>query len=170
MQLSSPTLGTFSEEYRSENLGFRLTVAGLVSRTQQFSVQGLQDHFSERTFTMPETRANSLTQSGTGSWTGCTLNELLDFVGVSSQAKHVELIGLTRDHDSGTLNAATTSIPIEEVANSEIGLVWESAGQPVASDNGGPLLALLPSEKGFEAIRGLARINLIIVPAPRSDA
>jgi DMSO/TMAO reductase YedYZ molybdopterin-dependent catalytic subunit len=170
MQLSSPTLGTFSETQRSQNLGFRLTVAGLVSRTQQFSVQGLQDYFSERTFTMSGTRTSSLASSGTSSWTGCTLNELLEFVGVSAQAKHVELIGLTRDHDSGTVNAASVSIPTEELANSEIGLVWESAGQPVASDSGGPLLALLPSGNGFEAIRGLARINLIIVPATRSDA
>jgi DMSO/TMAO reductase YedYZ molybdopterin-dependent catalytic subunit len=168
MKTSSPTLSTFNEEHRST--GFRLTVAGLVSRTQQFSVQGLQDYFSERTFAAaPGSRANSVTQSASNSWTGCTLNELLEFVGVSPQARHVEFVGLTQDRDSANLNANSVSIPIEELENTEIGLVWENAGQRVTVDSGGPLLVLLPSEGGFEAVRGLSRINLIIVPAVRTD-
>jgi DMSO/TMAO reductase YedYZ molybdopterin-dependent catalytic subunit len=168
MKISSPTLSIFNEEYRSA--GFRLTVAGLVSRTQQFSLQGLQDYFSERTFGAPGSRTESLTQSSSNSWTGCTLNEMLDFVGVSPQAKHVEFVGLTRDRDSAIPNANSVSIPIEELENTEIGLVWESAGQPVAADSGGPLLVLLPSDGGFQTVRGLSRINLIIVPAVRADA
>jgi DMSO/TMAO reductase YedYZ molybdopterin-dependent catalytic subunit len=165
MKTSSPTLSTSSEENRSTE--FRLTVAGLVSRTQQFSVQGLQDYFSARTFAAPGWRTHSLTQTGSNFWTGCTLNELLDFVGVSPQAKHVEFVGLTRDRDSATLCASSLSIPIEELKYAEIGLVWENGGQPVTVDSGGPLVVLLPSECGFEAVRGLSRINLIIVPAGR---
>jgi DMSO/TMAO reductase YedYZ molybdopterin-dependent catalytic subunit len=167
MKMSSPTLSTLTDENRSA--GFRLTVAGLVSRTQQFSVQALQDYFSERNFSERGSRANSFAQSGPDSWTGCTLNELLDFVGVSPQAKHVEFIGLTRDRDSANLNASSVSIPIEELENTEIGLVWENAGQPVAADSGGPLLVLVPSERGFEKVPGLWRINLIIVPAVCTD-
>ena len=167
MKTSSPTLSTFNEEHRST--GFRLTVAGLVSRTQQFSVQGLQDYFSERIFVVPGSRTDSLTQSGSNTWTGCTLNELLDFVGVSPQAKHVEFVGLTRDRDSAALDANAVSIPIEKLENTEIGLVWENAGEPVSPDSGGPLIVLLPSEGGFKTIRGLSRINLIIVPAVRTD-
>ncbi len=158
MKTSSPTLSTFNEEHRST--GFRLTVGGLVSRTQQFSVQGLQDYFSEHIFVVPGSRTNSLTQSGSNSWTGCTLNELLEFVGVSPQAKHVEFVGLTRDRDSAALDANAVSIPIEEL---------ENAGEPVSPDSGGPLLVLLPSEGSFKTIRGLSRINLIIVPAGRTD-
>jgi DMSO/TMAO reductase YedYZ molybdopterin-dependent catalytic subunit len=168
MQTSSPTLSTSNEENRSTE--FRLTVAGLVSRTQQFSVQGLQDYFSERSFAASGSRTHSLTQVGSNFWTGCTLNELLDFVGVSPQAKHVEFVGLTRDRDSATLCANSVSIPIEELEHTEIGLVWENAGKPVTADSGGPLLVLLPGEGGFETVRGLSRINLIIVPAGRSDA
>jgi DMSO/TMAO reductase YedYZ molybdopterin-dependent catalytic subunit len=167
MKTSSPTPSTSTAGHRST--GFRLTVAGLVSRTQQFSVQGLQDFFSERTFAEPGSCANSSTQSGSSSWTGCTLNELLDFVGVSPQAKHVEFVGLTRDRDCATLNANSVSIPIEELEHTEIGLVWENAGQPFTADSGGPLVVLLPSERGFETVRGLSRINLIIVPAMRTD-
>jgi DMSO/TMAO reductase YedYZ molybdopterin-dependent catalytic subunit len=170
MKTSSPTLCSLDEEYPSEKLGFRLTVAGLVSRTQQFSVQGLQDYFSERTFTAPGERANSLTKCSPNTWKGCTLKELLDFVGVSAQAKLVEFIGLTRDRDSAGLHSDSFSIPVDELENSEIGLVWESAGEPVAAENGGPLLALLPSEAGFAPVRGLSRINLVIVSATRTDA
>jgi DMSO/TMAO reductase YedYZ molybdopterin-dependent catalytic subunit len=167
MKTSSPMLSTSTEQNRSTE--FRLTVAGLVSRTQQFSVQGLQDYFSERTFAAPEWRTHSLSQTGSNFWTGCTLNELLDFVGVSPQAKHVEFVGLTRDRDSATLCASSISIPIEELANTEIGLVWESGGQPVTMDSGGPLVVLLPGERGFETVRGLSRINLIIVAAEHRD-
>jgi DMSO/TMAO reductase YedYZ molybdopterin-dependent catalytic subunit len=165
MKTSSPTLSTFNQEHRST--GFRLTVAGLVSRTQQFSVQGLQDYFSEHIFVVPGSRTNSLTQSGSNTWTGCTLNELLDFVGVSPQAKHVEFVGLTRDRDSAALDANVVSIPLEKLENTEIGLVWENAGEPVSPDSGGPLLVLLPNEGGCKTVRGLSRINLIIVPAVR---
>jgi DMSO/TMAO reductase YedYZ molybdopterin-dependent catalytic subunit len=168
MKTSSSTLNTSTEENRSAE--FRLTVAGLVSRTQQFSVQGLQEYFSEHTFAAPERRTPALTQTGSNFWTGCTLNELLDFVGVSPQARHVEFVGLTRDRDSANLCASSVSIPIEKLANTEIGLAWESSGQPVTADSGGPLIVLLPSECGFETLRGLSRINLIIVPAGRSDA
>jgi DMSO/TMAO reductase YedYZ molybdopterin-dependent catalytic subunit len=168
MKTSFPTLSTSIEKNRSTE--FRLTVAGLVSRTQQFSLQRLQDYFSERTFAAPERRTHSLLQTDSNFWTGCTLNELLDFVGVSPQARHVEFVGLTRDRDSATLCANSVSIPVEELANTEIGLVWESGGQPVAVDSGGPLVVLLPSECGFETVRGLSRINLIIVPAGRADA
>jgi DMSO/TMAO reductase YedYZ molybdopterin-dependent catalytic subunit len=170
MMMSPPPLGTSYEERRTERLGFRLTVAGLVSRTQQFSVQGLQDYFSERTFATPSPLSDSSATSTPNSWAGCTLNELLDFVGISPQAKHVEFIGLTRDRDSAGLNAHSLSIPIEQLANSEIGLVWENRGQPVSKDSGGPLLVLLPTETGFETVRGLSRINLIIVPVGRAKA
>jgi DMSO/TMAO reductase YedYZ molybdopterin-dependent catalytic subunit len=118
-------------------------------------------------FVVPGSLPNSLPQSGSNTWTGCTLNELLDFVGVSPQAKHVEFVGLTRDRDSATLDATAVSIPIEELENTEIGLVWENAGEPVSPDSGGPLLVLVPSEGGFKTVRGLSRINLIIVPAVR---
>jgi DMSO/TMAO reductase YedYZ molybdopterin-dependent catalytic subunit len=165
MKTSSPTLSTFNEGHRST--GFRLTVAGLVSRTQQFSVQGLQEYFSEHVFFAPGSRTDCSTQSGSNSWTGCALNELLDFVGVSPQAKHVEFVGLTRDRDSAALDANIVSIPIAELENTEIGLVWEHAGEPVSLDSGGPLLVLLPGEGGFKTVRGLSRINLIIVPAAR---
>jgi DMSO/TMAO reductase YedYZ molybdopterin-dependent catalytic subunit len=167
MKTSSPTPSTFNEEHRST--GFRLTVAGLVSRTQQFSVQGLQDYFSEHIFVLPGSRSEILTQSDADTWTGCTLKEVLDFVGVSPQAKHVEFVGLTRDRDSAALDANAVSIPIEKLENTEIGLVWQSAGEPVSPDSGGPLLVLLPSEGGFRTVPGLSRINLIIVPAPRTD-
>jgi DMSO/TMAO reductase YedYZ molybdopterin-dependent catalytic subunit len=168
MKTSSPTLSTSTEESRSTE--FRLTVAGLVSRTQQFSVQALQDYFSERKFASPAWRAHSFTQTGSNFWTGCTLNELLDFVGVSPQAKHVEFVGLTRDRDSAALCASSVSVPIEELANTEIGMVWESGGEPVTVDSGGPLVVLVPSECGFDTVRGLSRINLIIVPAGHADA
>jgi DMSO/TMAO reductase YedYZ molybdopterin-dependent catalytic subunit len=162
MTLSSPSFGAVGLEVSQENSCFRLTVAGLVSRTQQYSMQILQDYFSRRTFTTPGIRDISCARER-DVWTGCTLNELLDFVGVSAQARYVELVGYTGHPDSASLNVV--SLPIEELEHTEIGLVWEQSGEPVTTENGGPLVALLPGTHGFQVIHGLSRINLIIVPA-----
>jgi DMSO/TMAO reductase YedYZ molybdopterin-dependent catalytic subunit len=162
MKFSSPSGGLVQSGLQDERW-FRLTVAGLVSRTQQFSVQNLQDYFSARTFPAPGVRDISCA-GGQETWTGCTLNELLDFVGVSAQAKQVELVGHREYSDSADMDTDSISIPIEDFENTEIGLAWARGGEPLAADNGGPLLALLPSQGGVEVIYGLARINLIIIP------
>jgi DMSO/TMAO reductase YedYZ molybdopterin-dependent catalytic subunit len=162
MTLSSPSFGALGLEFSQENSWFRLTVAGLVSRTQQYSMQSLQDYFSQRTFTTPGIRDISCARER-DVWTGCTLNELLDFVGVSAQARYIELVGYIRETDSTSLNVI--SLPIEELENTEFGLVREQGGEPVTTENGGPLVALLPGANGFQVIHGLSRVNLIIVPA-----
>jgi hypothetical protein len=77
--LDSPT--ALTTENRSH--AFRLTVAGLVSRTQQFSLQDLRFNFNERCFDSRKTDRFSADQK---LWRGCSLNELIEFVGVSGQA------------------------------------------------------------------------------------
>src|SRR6201987_6571961 len=67
----------------------RLTVAGLVSRTQQFSLQDLRFNFNERSFDSQRTDRFSAEQK---SWQGCSLNELIEFVGISGQACYVEFV------------------------------------------------------------------------------
>src|SRR5260221_11941811 len=66
---------------------FRLTVAGLVSRTQQFSLQDLRLNFNECS---SAGRQGDRLSSHDSSLSGCSLNELIDFVGVSVQPPNIE--------------------------------------------------------------------------------
>jgi len=139
----------------SPDNAFRLTVAGLVSRTLQFSVQDLRSNFSERVFT---SRQEGRSATGHKSWRGCSLNEIIEFVGESGQARHIEFVCLQSESDG------PFSIPIKELERQEIGLVWEDAGESLSAEEGGPLLALLPVLGGYQLLPGVSRINLVIVP------
>ena len=138
----------------ARNNSFRLTVAGLVSRTQQFSLQDLRFNFNERSFDRQQTDRFSAEQK---SWQGCSLNELIEFVGVSGQACYIEFVS-----PESTLGAF--SIPVAELESQEIGLVWERNGQSLSVEEGGPLLVLVPGLEGYQPLPGVSRINLVIIP------
>jgi DMSO/TMAO reductase YedYZ molybdopterin-dependent catalytic subunit len=139
---------------QDRNNAFRLTVAGLVSRTQQFSLQDLHFNFNERSFDSGKADRFSAEQK---SWLGCSLNDLIEFVGISGQAHHIEFI-------CSEAAAGAFSIPIGELESQEIGLVWERNGQSLSPEEGGPLLVLVPGLEGYQPLPGVSRINLVILP------
>ena len=146
---SSLALGTLSRDV------FRLTVAGLVSRTQQFSLQDLRLNFSEWSFT---SRQGDRLPSHDSSWSGCTLNELIEFVGVSGQAHYIEFV-CSQSESEGAF-----SVPVADLDHGEIGLVWERNGESLSAEEGGPLLVLVPGLDGYQPLPGVSRINLVIIP------
>ena len=91
------------------------------------------------------------------SWVGCSLNDLIEFVGISGQAHYIEFI-------CSEPAAGAFSIPIGELESQEIGLVWERNGQSLSAEEGGPLLVLVPGLEGYQPLPGVFRINLVIVP------
>ena len=139
---------------QDRNDAFRLTVAGLVSRTQQFSLQDLHFNFNERSFEKGQADRFSAEKK---SWVGCSLNDLIEFVGISGQAHYIEFI--CSEPATGAF-----SIPIGELESHEIGLVWERNGQSLSAEEGGPLLVLVPGLEGYQPLPGVFRINLVIVP------
>ena len=140
---------------QSQNNAFRLTVAGLVSRTHQFSLQDLRLNFTERSF--DEGQAGRFS-TGEKSWQGCSLNELIEFVGVSGQAHYIEFVC------SKSLSEGTFSVPVAELESQEIGLVWERNGESLTAGEGGPLLVLIPGLEGYKPLPRVTRINLVIIP------
>jgi DMSO/TMAO reductase YedYZ molybdopterin-dependent catalytic subunit len=146
---------------QGRNNAFRLTVAGLVSRTQQFSLQDLHFNFNERSFATGQTDRFSVEQK---SWLGCSLNELIEFVGISGQAHYIEFV-------CSEPATRAFSIPVGELEGQEFGLVWERNGQSLSAEEGGPLLVLIPGLEGYQPLPAVSRINLVIVPCStnRSD-
>ena len=146
---------------QDQNNAFRLTVAGLVSRTQQFSLQDLRFNFNQRSFDGRQEDRFSAEQK---LWQGCSLNELIEFVGISGQAHYIEFV--CSEPATGAF-----SIPVGELESQEIGLVWERNGQSLSDEEGGPLLVLVPGLEGYQPLPGVSRINLVIIPCStnRSD-
>jgi DMSO/TMAO reductase YedYZ molybdopterin-dependent catalytic subunit len=145
----------------SWNHSFRLTVAGLVSRTLQFSLPDLRLNFGERSF---DCSLGDRFSVGEKSWLGCSLNELLEFAGVSGQARHIEFVGSPSEPDG----VRSFSVPVTDLEHEEIGLVWERDGESLSAEHGGPLLALLPTLEGYRTLAGVTRINLVIIPCSTS--
>ena len=138
---------------------FRLTVAGLVSRTQQFSLQDLRLNFNEWS---SAGRQGDRLPSHDSSWSGCSLNELIEFVGVSGQAHYIEFV-FSESETGGVF-----SVPVTDLEHGEIGLVWQRDGEPLSADEGGPLLVLVPGLDGYQPLPGVSRINLVIIPCSTS--
>jgi DMSO/TMAO reductase YedYZ molybdopterin-dependent catalytic subunit len=139
----------------SRDDAFRLTIAGLVSRTQQFSLQDLCLNFSERSF---DGRQGDRFSAAEKSWQGCSLNEVIEFVGVSGQAHYLEFVR------SQSVPQRAFSVPIADLEHQEIGLVWARDGASLSAEDGGPLLALIPGLDGYQPLAGVCRINLVIIP------
>jgi DMSO/TMAO reductase YedYZ molybdopterin-dependent catalytic subunit len=137
------------------NHAFRLTVAGLVSRTQQFSLQDLRFNFNERPFDSRKTDRFSADEKW---WRGCSLNELIEFVGVSGQAHYVEFVCSEPGPER------VFWVPVAGLEWQEIGLVWERNGESLTAEEGGPLVVLVPGLEGFRHLPGVSRINLVIIP------
>jgi DMSO/TMAO reductase YedYZ molybdopterin-dependent catalytic subunit len=140
---------------QSQDNPFRLTVAGLVSRTQQFSLQDLRLNFCERSF---DGRQDNRFSAHEKSWLGCSLNELIEFVGVSAQAHYIEFVC------SQSVPERAFLVPVGDLERQEIGLVWERDGASLSAEDAGPLLALIPGLDGYQPLAGLTRINLVIIP------
>jgi DMSO/TMAO reductase YedYZ molybdopterin-dependent catalytic subunit len=140
---------------QSRDDAFRLTIAGLVSRTQQFSLQDLRLNFTDRSFDGPQGDRFSAAEK---SWRGCSLNELIEFVGVSGQAHYLEFVC------SQPVPERAFSVPIADLEYHEIGLAWERDGASLSAEDGGPLLALIPGSDGYQPLPGVRRINLVIIP------
>ena len=134
---------------------FRLTVAGLVSRTQQFSLRDLRLHFNE--WSSAGGNGDRFSAHGV-SWSGCSLNELLEFVGVSGQAHYIEFVFSESETDR------VFSVPVTDLKHGEIGLVWERNGESLSAEEGGPLLVLVPGLDGYQPLPGVSRISLVIIP------
>jgi DMSO/TMAO reductase YedYZ molybdopterin-dependent catalytic subunit len=142
---------------------FRLTVAGLVSRTFQFSLEDLSFNFAEKAFKPNAVGREHPEDEST--WSGCLLNELIDFVAASGQARHIEFVHWQLGQENNRPQRLTCSIPITTLEQEEVGLVWGQNGEFLSSEEGGPLVTLLPSLGGYQQLPGVSRINLVLLPS-----
>ena len=163
-----------------ESSTFRLSVGGLVERTQSFTLRDLQNMRSKTQVVTLECAGNGralfdrptegekwgLGAVSTAEWTGVPLVELLDRAGVRQDAKEV----LFRGADGGTVDGRPESmrfersLRIEDARDSDVLLAYAMNGEPLPLEHGYPLRLIVPRWYAVASVKWLTEIELIPQP------
>lgn len=162
---------------------FRLEVGGLVNRPASFSLEELARTFPRRhitaTLVCAGLRRNEFLHLGplpgelpwgpepasTGRWTGLSLGDLLQAVGVSERARYVEFVGLDQVQRHGREFGFGGSIDLAKALSAEVVLADELNGAPLPPVHGFPLRALVPGWIGARSVKWLGRVMLLEEPS-----
>ena len=100
--------------------------------------------------------------TGTASWLGCALGELLRAARPRPEAAHVVLVGRDAGPESG--EPYEVSIPLAKALRDEVLLAWEMNGAPLEPAHGAPLRVVVPGYIGARSVKWLERIELRAEP------
>ena len=166
--------------FRMPNLdanAFRLTVGGLVERSQTFTIRDLQNMRSKTQVVTLECAGNGramfdrategekwgLGAVSTAEWTGVPLAEILDRVGVQSDATEV----LFRGSDGGAADGLPEpirferSLRVDDARDSDVLLAYAMNGEPLPVEHGYPLRLIVPRWYAVASVKWLSEIELI---------
>jgi sulfite oxidase len=162
---------------------WRLEVGGLVERPASLSLEELGTAFPQRqvtaTLVCAGLRRNEFLALGplpgelpwgaepasTGHWSGVSLRDLLRFVGVTKEARHVEFVGLDRVERHGHRFGFGGSIDLSKALGDEVLLATQLNGRPLPAAHGFPLRAVVPGWIGARSVKWLGRISLLEEPS-----
>ena len=166
--------------FRMPNLdaeAFRLTIRGLVERSQSFTIRDLQNMRSKTQVVTLECAGNGralfdrptegekwgLGAVSTAEWTGVPLVEILDRAGVRQDAKEA----LFRGADGGAADSLPEplrferSLRIDEARDSDVLLAYAMNGEPLPVEHGYPLRLIVPRWYAVASVKWLSEIELI---------
>ncbi|MBV9997498.1 MAG: molybdopterin-dependent oxidoreductase [Verrucomicrobia bacterium] len=142
---------------------YRLTVAGMVSRTTQFSLEALRLNFTEHEVVVQGDGGVS-GQRRPATWRGCRTDDVLDYAGVSHPSGYVEFIGACSSVPADRREPHVGLVSIDHLRSHPFLLGWSIDGVPLDAAQGAPLAALIATEGGYQRVRWLHRINLLVHP------
>ena len=137
---------------------FRLTIRGRVKEPLSFSLTDLQKQFepvevaavcqcagNSRGFSKPRVAGGQWGHGAMGNaiWKGLRLRDLLEKVGIESDAQHVRFDGLDRPVADGTPDFLK-SLPLNEALADHVLVAYAMNGQPLPFLNGFPLRLVVP--------------------------
>lgn len=131
-----------------------LKLHGLVNKTMAFDYQTIQSLQSTEEYATLECVSNKVGGDlmGTALWKGVRLKTLLDAAGVNPQADYV----VFRCHDGYDVG-----IPIESAVADGTILAYEMNGEPLPTDHGYPLRAIVPGLYGMMSAKWVTDIELV---------
>jgi sulfite oxidase len=163
---------------------WHLRVHGLVERELSLSLVTLREAFREReeiaTLQCAGNRRAGLIAirdipgeapwgpgaTGTATWTGVALADVLALAGPLGGASHVGFEGSDLSGEVEPAEPFGGSIPLDKACRPEVLLAWAMNGEPLSAVHGAPLRVIVPGYIGARSVKWLQRIEVRSSPWP----
>jgi len=161
---------------------WRLRVHGLVERELDLSLTTLREAFRERTETATlqcagNRRAGLIAvrdipgeapwgpgATGTATWSGVALGDVLALAHPLREAAHVGFVGADLSPEATPPQRFGGSIPLDKACRPEVLLAWAMNGAPLPPVHGAPLRVVVPGYIGARSVKWLERIEVRATP------
>jgi sulfite oxidase len=161
---------------------WRLRVHGLVERELELSLSTLREAFREREVTatlqcagnrraglsairdIPGEAPWGPGATGTATWTGVALADVLALAGPLRDARHVGFEGADVCSQPNPPERFGGSIPLDKACRPEVLLAWGMNGEPLPLVHGAPLRAVVPGYIGARSVKWLEGLEVRLTP------
>src|SRR3954447_17446163 len=163
---------------------WRLRVDGFVERELELSLATLREAFRAREVTATLQCAGNRRKgliairdipgeapwgpgaTGTATWTGVALADVLSLAGPLDAATHVGFVGADVSPEATPTQRFGGSIPLEKASRREVLLAWAMNGEPLPPVHGAPVRVVVPGYIGARSVKWLEEIELRSAPWP----